>query len=88
LSGVRSGGRDCWIDDAYLPLKALSKYAGLSVRRLRSYLSDPIAQLPCYRIGGKVLVKRSEYDAWAQRFRQAASCALEGIVNDVLRGIA
>ena len=28
--------------DAYLPLKMLAAYAGLSVRTLRGYLSDPI----------------------------------------------
>jgi len=47
-----------------------------------------LGPLPHYRIGGKVLVKRSEYDAWAQRFRRADAGTLEGAVDDVLRGIA
>ncbi len=56
------------LDDAYLPLRALARYAGLSVRTLRSYLVHGSSPLPHYRIGGRVLVRRSEFDAWAARF--------------------
>ena len=45
------------IDDALLPLVSLSRYAGLSVRRLRQYLTDRKQPLPHYRVGGKVLVR-------------------------------
>ena len=48
--------------DPYLTLRALSTYSGLSVRKLRDYLTDPVHPLPCYRLGGKVLVRRSEFD--------------------------
>lgn len=57
----------------YLPLKSLAQYGGLSVRTLRGYLIHPAHPLPHYRIGGKILVKRSEFDAWAQRFREAGT---------------
>jgi excisionase family DNA binding protein len=57
------------IDDGYLPLKALARYSGLSVRTLRRYLTDASRPLPSYRIGGKVLVRRAEFDAWAKQFR-------------------
>ena len=75
------------VNDVYLSLKELSQYAGFSVRRLRDFVSDPVAPLPCYRIGGKVLVKRSEYDDWAQRFRRVSSGALDVIVDDLLKDI-
>ncbi len=55
--------------DPYLPLTALSGYAGLSVRTLREHLADSAHPLPCYRVGGKVLVRRSEFDAWVRAFR-------------------
>ena len=71
----------------YLPLRRLSAYAGLSVRRLRDYLHDPVAPLPHFRIGGKVLVKRSEYDAWAARFRSNIAPAVDTVVDVVLRGL-
>src|SRR5258706_4554518 len=49
----------------YLPLRALAAYSGLSVRTLRRHLVDRVRPLPCYRIGGKVLVRRSDIDPWA-----------------------
>jgi hypothetical protein len=56
--------------DPYLPLRALAQYAGLSVRTLRNYLDGaPDEALPCYRVGGKILVRRSEFDAWITRHR-------------------
>ena len=73
--------------DTYLPLKQLAVYAGLSVRTLRDYLSNPIDPLPHYRIGGKILVRRSEYDVWVQRFRRTSVGTLDSIVDDLVRGI-
>jgi hypothetical protein len=71
----------------YLPLRTLSSYAGLSVRRLRDHLRDPVAPLPHYRIGGKVLVRRAEYDAWAARFRSTSRPVVDRVVDHVLRGL-
>jgi excisionase family DNA binding protein len=75
------------IDDVYLPLVELSKYAGLSVRTLRGYLSDRTRPLPHYRVGGKLLVKRSEFDAWMATFRDQAVSTVDALVDDVLRGL-
>ncbi len=84
--------------DPWLSLKALSKYAGLSIRSLRAYLTDPHAPLPCYRmkeppvtvtkegkrqtITGKILVRRSEFDAWMQRFKYTPD--LDKLVDEVV----
>ena len=73
--------------DAYLPLKALAAYGGLSVRTLRGYLSHPATPLPHYRVGGKILVKRSEFDSWIGAFRATAPVALDAIVADALKGL-
>jgi hypothetical protein len=72
--------------DQYLPLKQLATYAGLSERTLRKHLTHPLRPLPSFKIGGRVLVRRSEYDSWAARFRVQSSPAVGAIVNDVLRG--
>jgi Helix-turn-helix domain len=77
----REAGR---LDDAYLPLKALAGYSGLSVRTLRTYLVHASTPLPHFRIGGKVLVRRSEFDAWAARFRVERQPIVENLVNEVL----
>jgi lambda repressor-like predicted transcriptional regulator len=72
------------VDDAYLPLRRLAAYAGLSVRTLRAYLTHPSSPLPHYRIGGKILVRRSEFDAWAIRYKVIASVTVDGTVRGVL----
>lgn len=73
--------------DGYLPLKALAQYSGLSVRTLRTYLMSPSHPLPYFRIGGKIVVKRSEYDAWVDRFRVVATNTVDVIVAETLRGL-
>lgn len=70
--------------DPYMDLTALSTYSGISKRKLRDFLKDPIHPLPCYRIDGKILVRRSEYDIWARQFRQVGDSDLDKIVADIL----
>lgn len=54
------------LDDGYLPLGELATYSGLSVRTLQALLVDADHPLPHYRFGRKIVVKRSEFDAWAR----------------------
>ena len=75
------------LDDAYLPLRALADYAGLSVRTLRSLLTHPVHPLPCYRIGVKVLVRRSDFDRWAAQFRAVPPSTVDTLVTEALRGL-
>jgi hypothetical protein len=70
--------------DPFLSLRGLASYAGLSVRRLREYLTDPEHPLPCYRVGGKVLVRKGEFDAWIARHRHVGRADIDHIVNDLL----
>jgi hypothetical protein len=73
--------------EGYLPLKSLAQYSGLSVRTLRTCLARPSHPLPYFRIGGKIVVKRSEYDAWVDRFRVAATDTVDALVAETLRGL-
>ena len=73
--------------DPFLPLKALATYSGLSVRTLRSHLEDAGHPLPCYRVGGKILVRRSEFDAWIAAYRQRGRPEVDQIVADVLKNL-
>lgn len=70
--------------DPYLSIKALSAYADLSVRKLRDLLDDPVHPLPFYRVGGKILVRRSEFDAWMTQYRDREAADVDRIVNDVI----
>jgi hypothetical protein len=74
------------VTDAYFSLKALSTYSGLSVRRLRSCLTARAWPLPYYRFGGKICVRRSDFDAWAARFRRDAA-GVDAIADDIVKGL-
>lgn len=73
-------------EDAYLSLRALATYAGVSVRTLRGYLVRVGHPLPHYRTAGKILVKRSEFDSWMRQFR-AASDHGGDLVAEILRSL-
>ena len=75
------------LTSGYLSLRALSLYSNLSVRTLRGYLSHPTRPLPHYRVGGKILVRRSEFDTWMSRFRIDDMIQVDAIVADVLTGL-
>lgn len=53
----------------YLDLQALAAYSSCSVRWLRNRLVDRLHPLPHYRIEGKILVKRDDFDQWMSSFR-------------------
>lgn len=70
--------------DPYLPLKALAQYSGMSTRTLRTYIDRPPAEaLPCYRVGGKLLVRRSEFDAWMVQYRAEGRPSLARAVKEL-----
>jgi excisionase family DNA binding protein len=54
--------------DVYLSLRAVGPYlGGVAYRTVKRYRR---LGMPAYRIGGRVLVRRSELDAWLDRFRE------------------
>ncbi len=69
--------------DPYLSLNALATYSGLSVRTLRTYLGHVSHPLPHYRVGGKILIRRSEFDAWIAAYRRVGNPDIDQIVDDV-----
>ena len=71
--------------DPWLSLQAAAGYSCLSVRNLRGWLSHPERPLPCYRVGGKILLRRSELDRWLETFRRVGVWDLDGTVNEILR---
>jgi hypothetical protein len=74
--------------DPYLSLTGLAGYSGLSVRKLRTHLAHVAHPLPCYRVGGKILVRRSEFDAWIATYRQRGRVDVDRLVNEVVRGLS
>jgi hypothetical protein len=73
--------------DAFLSLTALAGYSCISVRKLRQHLDDAAHPLPHYRIGGKIVVRRSEFDAWIVAYRRIGQADVGGLVDSVLRDL-
>lgn len=55
--------------DPWLDLRGLAGYLSLSRRTLQDLVNDPADPLPTYRVGAKLLARRSEVDAWMARRR-------------------
>ena len=80
---VRTG-----VSPMYFSLRALAVYSGLTNRLLREYLHDRVHPLPHFRIGGKILVKRDDFDHWVTQFRRVTpSIDVGAIVDDVMRSV-
>ena len=78
------------INREWLGLRDLTYYAHVSERTIRSWIRSPVNPLPAVKVSGKVLVRRSDFDAFLQRFRirQLEEINIDSIVRDVLKGDA
>lgn len=63
-SSNRTTRTECLTEPGYFTLRTLASYSNCSVRWLRDRLVDRAYPLPHYRIGGKLLVKRDEFNEW------------------------
>ena len=67
----------------FMSRKDLAAYASVSVRTVSSWIK---LDMPHYRIGGLLRIKRSEFDEWMKRFRvEDQGKKLDAIVDEVLR---
>jgi Helix-turn-helix domain len=73
--------------DLYLSLRALAAYSGCSIRWLRDRLVESTHPLPCYRVEGKILVRRSDFDAWIARYRSEGRPDVDQLVAPLLRDL-
>lgn len=61
-SKIQCVGQPEWMD-----LRAIQAYACVSERTIRDWIHLPVNPLPASRAGGgKILVKRSLFDAWLE----------------------
>ena len=76
------------IGTGYFTLKLLATYTSCSVRWLRDRLSDPMHPLPHFRIAGKILIKREDFDVWIAVHRvDKPSCEISELVDSVISDI-
>ncbi len=76
------------VSPGYLDLRALAVYSSSSVRWLRDRINDTTAPLPYHRVGGKILIRKEDFDDWISRFRTThAATELETLVDDVMANL-
>ena len=74
------------IERNWFGLKELTQYAAVSERTLRAWLHRTVDPLPAVRIGTKILVSRSQFDAWLEHHRLdlTSSVDVDVIVNELI----
>jgi hypothetical protein len=69
-------------------LRALVVYSGLSIRTLNKKFADRTHPLPFFRIGGKILVRKSDFDTWAAPFRRTRTGVdMTALVEEIVDGL-
>ena len=74
-----------YLKDQFFDLRGLSAYSALAVGTLRHHIRA--GGLPCFRVGGKLLVKQSEFEAWLESFRLNKKQNLDTLADDVLKSL-
>ena len=83
--GPHSGSAVAW---EWLRLRQVVRYANVSERTIRSWIHAPVDSLPAVRVGGKLLVRRTELDEWLLRHRvkPVGTVDVDAIVKSAMRG--
>ncbi len=77
--------------DEYFDLKSLASYSKLGISTLRHHIRAN--GLPCFQIPGekqkkgKILVKRSEFDNWLEKYRLIDYLDLNAIADSAIATI-
>ena len=56
-------------EPGYFDLRRLALFSSISIRSLRDFLKDAVDPLPHFRVRGKILVKKSDFEKWIARKR-------------------
>jgi excisionase family DNA binding protein len=73
------------LKDQYFDLRGLSQYSALAVSTIRAHLRR--GNLPSYKVGGKILIKRSHFDRWMERHRNDKGRDLERVAAEALESL-
>ena len=73
------------VEPEYLDVRGLAAYSSLAVPSLRDYIRRD--NLPCFKVRGKVLVRRSEFEDWLESFRVKTGDELSKIVDEATEAV-
>lgn len=74
------------LKDQFFDLKGLSAYSALAVPTLRDYIRA--GGLPCFKVKGKVLIRRSEFDDWMNGFRVDRKKKIDAVVDAAVKSLS
>ena len=70
-------------DDRYMGMADTAFYLGLSVRTLRKHLPD----IPHFRVGRKLLFKKSECDRYMEQQRESEHLDLKELSDQIVEAV-
>jgi hypothetical protein len=70
------------LKDQYFDLRGLEAYSALKIPTLRDHIKS--GDLPCFKVKGKILIKRSEFDSWLEGYRVNKKQDLDNIIHEVM----
>ena len=56
----------------------------MAIPTLRDYMREG---MPYFKLKGKILVKRSEFDEWLESFRADTDCHLRSLVDSAIESL-
>lgn len=69
----------------YLDLPRLAAYASLGVSTIREYIRS--GGLPAFKLRGKIIVRKTDFDHWLERFKFDAEKDLDGIADEIMKDL-
>lgn len=75
------------LKDQYFDLRGLSAYCALAVPTLRDYLRDGRNPVPHFKVKGKILVRKTEFDDWLETFRVNRKQRVQDVVDGVMASL-
>ena len=69
--------------DRYMDKQEAATYTSLSTRTLEGRLGE----IPHFRVGRKVLFKKSELDSWLEQFREGGAQNLDRIADEAIESV-
>jgi len=71
------------LKDQYFDLNGLSVYSALGVSTLRGHIRQ--GSLPYFKVNGKILIRRSEFDTWIEGYRKNKKQDIEALADGVMK---
>jgi len=73
------------LKDQYFDLRGLSAYSSLGVGTIRDHIRS--GSLPSFKVKGKILVRKSEFDSWLEENFRVSGESLNHMVDEIMNNL-